>query len=94
MKLAISNSGSNRFSIPSHFVPNEFTLRALDNFNHSDKSSLPRLFSSHDTAMILCQTKARENTTKCDRSEANPESIESISKLPCQEELNFILQKQ
>ena len=89
MKLAISNSESNGLPIPSHFVPNEFTLEALDNFDHSDKNSLPQLFSSHDTAMILCQIKARENTTKRDKSEVNLESIESISKLPCQEVTEF-----
>ena len=38
-KLAILNSKSNGVPIPSHFVPNEFTLGALDNFDHSDKNS-------------------------------------------------------
>ena len=63
-KLAILNCKSNGVPIPSHFVPNEFTLRALDNFDHGDKNSLSGLFSSHETVMILCQTKPRENTTK------------------------------
>ena len=68
-ELAILNSKSNGVPIPSHFVPNEFTLRALDNSDHGDKNSLSGLFSSHDTAMILCQTKPRENTTKPSKSE-------------------------
>ena len=67
-KLAILNSKSNGVPIPSHFVPNEFTSGALDNFDHSDKNSLSGLFSSHDTA-ILCQTKPRENTTKPSKGE-------------------------
>ena len=41
------------------------------------------LFSGHDTAIILCQAKPRENTTKTSKSEVNLESIESISKLSC-----------
>ena len=84
-KLAISNSKSNEVPIPKNFAPNEFTLEALDNFDHSDKSILSELFSSHDTAMILCQTKRRENTSKPSKSEVNFESTESIYKLPCQE---------
>ena len=67
-KLAILNSKLNGVPIPSHFVPNEFTSGALDNFDHSDKNSLSGLFSSHDTA-ILCQTKPRENTTKPSKGE-------------------------
>ena len=47
------------------------------------------LFSNHDTATILCQTKPRENTTKPSKSEVNLESIESISKLPFQEVTEF-----
>ena len=70
-------------------MPNEFTLGALDNFDHSDKNSVSGLFSSHDTAMILCQTKPRKNTTKPSKSEVNLESIESISKLRCQEVTEF-----
>ena len=55
-KLAILNSKSNGVPIPSHFVPIEFTLGALDHFDHSGKNSLSGLFSNHDTAIILCQT--------------------------------------
>ena len=47
------------------------------------------LFSNHDTATILCQTKPRENTTKPSKSEVNLESIEPIFKLPCQEVTEF-----
>ena len=36
----------------SHFVPNEFTFGALDNFDLSDKNSLSGRFSSHDITMI------------------------------------------
>lgn len=39
------------------FVPNEFTLEALDNFDCSDKKSFSGLFSSHDAAMISFQIK-------------------------------------
>ena len=75
--------------MPSHFVLKEFTLGALDNFDHSDKNSLSGLFSCHDTDMTLCQTKPRENATKPSKSEVNLESVESISKLPCQEVTEF-----
>ena len=47
------------------------------------------LFSCHDTDMTLCQTKPRENATKPSKSEVNLESVESISKLPCQEVTEF-----
>ena len=47
------------------------------------------LFSNHDTVIILCQTKLRENTTKPNKSGVNLESIESIFKLPCQEVTEF-----
>ena len=43
--------------MPKHFVPNEFTLEALDNFDRSDKKSFSGLFSSHDAAMISFQIK-------------------------------------
>ena len=64
-------------------------LGALDNFGHSNKNSLSGHFSSHDTAIILCQTKLRENTTKPSKSEVNLEGTKSISKLPCQEVTEF-----
>ena len=88
-KLAILNSKSNGVPIPSHFVQKEFTLGALDNFDHSDKNSLSGLLSCHDTDMTLCQTKPRENATKSSKSEVNLESVESIFKLPCQEVTEF-----
>ena len=70
-KLVILNSMSNRVRMPNHFVPNEFTLRALDNFDHSDKNSWPGFFSSRETAMILYQSKPKENASKPSKSEVN-----------------------
>ena len=43
-------------------MPNEFNLGALGNFDHSEKNSLSGFFSSHDTAMILHQTKSKTKT--------------------------------
>ena len=67
----------------------EFTLGALDNFDHSDKNSLSGPLSCHDTDMTLCHTKLKENSTKPSKSEVNLESVESIFKLPCQEVTEF-----
>ena len=39
--------------------------------------------------MILCQTKPRENTIKPSKNEVNLGSIESISKLLCEEVTEF-----
>jgi hypothetical protein len=41
--------------IPSHFSAKEFTLAAMDNFDHPDKTSTSGLSGTHDTAMTLFQ---------------------------------------
>lgn len=87
-KSATSNSKSNGVPMQT-ILSNEFSLGALDNYDHSDKNNLLELLSSHDTAMILFQNKLKKNNTKPMKSEVNVESIKSISKLPSQEFTDF-----
>ena len=43
-----------RFSLfESQLGKDEFTIGAFDNFDHSDRSSLSRKFSIHDTVVTL-----------------------------------------
>lgn len=86
-KLTILNSKSNRITMPNHFVPNQFTLGALDNFNHSDNSFQDFLVAMVHTTITLRQTKPKENTTIT--SEVNFQNIKPISKLLCQEVTDF-----
>ena len=44
-RLAIVQS---KVPLPTHFSPEEFTVVAFDNFNHSDKNSLSRKYCSND----------------------------------------------
>ena len=43
--------------IPSHFVKENFTAAALDNFDYTDGSSTSGMLSNHDTVTVLFQEK-------------------------------------
>ena len=43
--------------IPSHFVKENFAVAALDNFDHTDRSSTSGMLSNHDTVTVLFQEK-------------------------------------
>ena len=56
-KLAISRSNDTGIPIPTHFSKIQFTIAAMDNFDHSDFNSLTRTAGNHDTEMALFQIK-------------------------------------
>ena len=82
-KLAILNSESYGIPLPTHFSQTQFTLVAMDNFDHSDANSLARISAAHNTAMILLRIKRTSNRRKPLKSEVNLKGISSIS-LSCQ----------
>ena len=92
-KLVILKSNENSVPMPNHFVRSEFTLAALDNFDHSDKNSLSGMQSTHDTAMILCQTTPDRIPNKPCKDDINLKSVKSVKQLPCQRILNFTSNK-
>ena len=76
------------------FVHSEFTLAALDNFDHSDKNSLSGMQSTHDDiAMIHCQTTTDRIPNKPCKDDVNLKSVKSVTELPCHRILNFTLNK-
>ena len=54
-KYAVIASGNHGIPIPSRFSTKEFTLTAMDNFDHPDKTSSSGLSGTHGTAMALFQ---------------------------------------
>ena len=92
-KLAILKSNENSIPMPNHFVGSEFTFAAVDNFDHSDKNSLSGMQSTHDTAMILCQTTPDRIPNKPCKDNVNLKSVKSVTELPCQRVLNFTSNK-
>ena len=56
-KLAISRSNDTGIPLPTHFLKSQFTIAAMDNFDHSDFNSLTGTVATHDTAMVLFQIK-------------------------------------
>ena len=55
-KFDVAQSSENGLPLPSHFSSNMFTISAFDNFDHSDKNTLSRKSSSHDS-LSLCFKK-------------------------------------
>ena len=92
-KLAILKSNENSILMSNDFVHSEFTLAALDNFDHSDKNSLSGMQSTHDTAMIHCQTTTDRIPNKPCKDDVNLKSVKSVTELPCHRILNFTLNK-
>ena len=41
--------------LPSHFNTTEFTISAIDNFNHTDAATLSSKNDHHDSVMVLFQ---------------------------------------
>ena len=60
----------------------------MDNFDHSDFSSLTGTVGTQDTPMTLFQIKPESCCVKPLKSEINLKDIGSIS-LPCQQRENF-----
>ena len=83
----------NSIPMPNHFVHSEFSLAALDNFDHSDKNSLSGMQSTHDIAMILRQTTPDRIPNKPCKDDVNLKSVKSVTELPCQRILNFTSNK-
>ena len=91
-KLAILKSSENSIPMANHFVRSEFTLAAVDHFDHSDENSLSGMQSTHDTAMILCQTNFAIPNKPC-KDDINLKSVKSVKELPCQRISNFTSNK-
>ena len=87
-KLAISRSNDTGITLPTHFSKSQFTIAAMDNFDHSDFNSLTGTAGTHDTAMTLLQIKAESCCVKPLKSEINLRDIDRIS-LPYQQRENF-----
>ena len=88
-------SEENSVPIPSHFVTDEFTLAQMDNFDHSDRSSLSDIHSNHDTVMTLIQIKpefppSKPNLSAFDLSRSR---VNGYGKLPCQQLKTYIRKK-
>ena len=56
-KLAIARSSDTGIPLPIYFSKSQFTIAAMDNFDHSDFSSLTGTAGTHDTAVTLFQIK-------------------------------------
>ena len=92
-KLAILKSNESSIPMPNNFVRSEFTLAAVDHFDHSDENSLSGMQSTHHTAMILCQTTPDRIPNKPCKDDVNLKSVKSVKELPCQRILNFTSNK-
>ena len=71
--------------IPSHFVKENFTIAALENFDHTDRSSTSRMLSNHNTVIVLFQEKPEVLPSKPKKSDIYIQQSEQSSKLSCQE---------
>ena len=83
-KLAIFNSESHGIPLPTHFSPTQFTLAAMDNFDHFDANSLVRISAAHDTETTLFQINPTTNIRKPLKSKVTLKGISSIS-FPCKD---------
>ena len=75
--------------LPSHFSPNMFTIAAFDNFDHSNKNTLPGKSSTYDTVMTLFQEIPSQPVSKPSKSKADLNAIKTLRKLACQEVTPF-----
>ena len=71
--------------ISSHFVKENFTIAALYNFDHTDRSSTSGMLSNHDTVTVLFQEKPEVLPSKPKKSDVCIQQSEQSRKLPCQE---------
>ena len=86
-KLPISRSNDTGIPLPIYFSKSQFTIAAMDNFDHSNFSSLTGTVGTHYTVMTLFQIKP-ESCVKPLKLEINWKDIDSIS-LPYQKRENF-----
>ena len=77
-------SSENNVPLPSHFNKEMFTIAAFDNFDHTDRTSLSGLSSSHATVSTLFQVKPSESVSKPKKSEFNLKNVDILEKLDCQ----------
>ena len=78
-KLAISRSNDTGIPLPTHFSKSQFTIAALDDFDHSDFNSLTGRALTHNTSITLFQIKLESCCVKPLQSEINLKDIDSIS---------------
>ena len=88
MASYVTEISRNHVPFPSHFNPSEFTIGALDNFDH-EEGTLSGIGGSHDTVQILMQDKP-QGVSACGKpnvSETNVTHRERQFKqeLACQE---------
>ena len=57
-----SKGKNDHVPLPAHLSTDEFTLAAIDNFDHQDSSSLSGKHSNHDTLIALFQNYRISNT--------------------------------
>ena len=70
--------------ITSHFVHENFTIAAFDNFDHADRSSSSGLMSNHDTVMVLFQIKPENPPPTPNKSSVAVQQPLKPTILPCQ----------
>ena len=71
--------------VSSHFVKENFTIAALDNFDHTDHPSTSGMLSNYDTVTVLFQEKPEVLPSKPKKSDVCIQQSEQSNKLPCQE---------
>ena len=54
---ALNQDAEGLIPLPSHFQPDEFTIAAMDNFDHIDRSSSSGKNDNHDSVLVLFQNK-------------------------------------
>ena len=76
--------------ITSHFSKDMFTITALSNFDHQDRSS-PTVMNSNDTASTPFQVKPDHTPSKPLRSGVSLKTVSDLASLvlPCQKILPF-----
>ena len=76
---------------PSHFSKDMFTITALDNFDHRDRSSPTGMNSNLDTVATLFQVKPDHTSYKSWRSSRSLKTVSDSASLvlPCQKIISF-----
>ena len=82
-------SNDRKVPLPSHFDRTSFTLLAFDNFDHTDRTTLSGQYSAHDTAITVFQEKPAISVSKPLKSDVDISSVQHVSKLPCQEIIQY-----
>ena len=59
----LEKDSDERVPLPSHLNRSDFTIAAIDNWDHGDKSSLSGTKSNHDSVTVLFQNKTTDNCT-------------------------------